>query len=388
MSIKHVTAACVFAAVAAVASPTKAEVTIGNVSSKFDISIYGYIKLDAAYDSQATAIGDAAFFVLPQTDGKNDSEFNMTARQTRLGLNIGGPDVADGKVSAKLEMDFYGKGDSDNGYHPRMRLGYLQWKSSDWGFVAGQDWDAFITAVPKSVNFAYLSDQGALGLRRPMFKLFKDVVMGENKLTLKVAAARTIGQDIDGLGQDDGADSTMPSLQYNAMISGPWFTEKAARAGISGHWGQETVDATDTIAEKDYDTWSVILSAVLPLTDMFSLQGTIWSGSNLDTYYGGIGQGINTKTQSAIGSQGGWMQFMVNVCESINVNAMVGMDDPEDGDLSAGMRSKNQYLGANAYYKWSPEMEFALEYVNLTTSYMDSEDETDNRIQGSVTYYF
>ena len=44
---------------------------------------YGYIKLDAAYDQSKTDNGNYAYWVLPQDE---DDEFNMTSKQTRIGL--------------------------------------------------------------------------------------------------------------------------------------------------------------------------------------------------------------------------------------------------------------------------------------------------------------
>ncbi|MDD2236932.1 MAG: hypothetical protein PHP44_03405 [Kiritimatiellae bacterium] len=370
-----------------------ADVPVGQVTSKYDITIYGYIKLDAIYDSQKTAVGDLAFFVLPKVDGEEDSETRLTARQSRLGLKVNGPEVEGGRVTGLLEMDFYGKADSDNAYHPRMRLGYLDWAFSTWSLRAGQDWETFIVVVPTTINFATLSDQGSLGLRRPQFRLTKDFALSESsKLVLKGAVARTVGQDIDGGGQDDGVDSDIPTFQGAVVLQSVLLTEKKTVAGISGHWGKEVVDSYTkddvTVDEKKYDSWSVIGSLCLPIIKQLSLVGTIWTGENLDTYYGGIGQGINPTAQKGIKATGGYAQIQVFPMDKVNVNFTYGVDDPKDGDLAANMRSKNETLVASIQYSFSSDLIVGLEYQYLETKYKDSDSAKDNRVQAAMTFKF
>ncbi len=365
------------------------------VVSKFELKLYGYVKLDASYDSQRTSVGDLMYYVLPEVNGEKDDEFNMTAKETRFGMDIKGPDVDSIKTTGKVEVDFYGPNGTANSPNLRMRLGYLDLAhSSGLSLRAGQDWETFITVLPKVLNFSYLADAGALGLRRPQARLSQDIPLGEKtKITAKVAAARTIGEDIDGGGVDDGADSGSPSVQGNLALETPGFGGKTAKIGVSGHYGRETLDnsvsnkivSTDS---KDYDSWSVIGSLVLPFGNHVGIQGTIWQGANLDNYYGGIGQGINKTLDTEIGAQGGWAQLMFDFTENVNLNLGYGLDDPDDGDLNKGNRSKNEILFANVFYKLNSAVTLGFEYSNMTTSYKDESDATDNRFQGSAIFKF
>jgi len=386
------------ASAAAASKPSGLTVTAGPVTVK----PYGYIKLDAAYDSQRTSMGDIPFYVYPKsaTGGKNDNEFNMTARETRLGLDLAGPDVESIETTGKIEADFYGGG-SANSANPRIRLAFLDLKTPyGTSLRAGQDWETFITAIPRTLNFGYLADLGALGLRRPQLRLTQDVpLFGDTKLVAKAAAARTIGEDIDGGGQDDGADSGTPTAQGNLYLESKWWPSKSAKAGVSGHFGNETVDTVVsnkvTVADsKDYNSYSVIGSAVLPIHPMIALQGTIWQGKNLDTYYGGVGQGINKTLGCAIGAKGGWAQVVLepsgmnSLLDRCNLNVGYGLDDPDNGDLNSGNRSKNEIIFSSLYVKITSAVTAALEYANIVTSYASADDATDNRMQGSMIYKF
>ena len=80
------------------------------------LSIYGFIKADAVFNDSAgnTLILNAPYEPAP---GDND-EFNITANWSRLGFLLGGtPLDGEGKVSGKIEADFYDGSD----YELRLR---------------------------------------------------------------------------------------------------------------------------------------------------------------------------------------------------------------------------------------------------------------------------
>ena len=365
------------------------QLEIGQVTSSFDIAVYGYIKLDAIYDSQSTVIGDLGFWVKPEVNGDKDNEFNMTARQTRLGLKINGPDILNGKVSGRLEIDFYGRGDSENSYHPRIRLAYIDWAFDDWSMRFGQDWETFLTVAPKTVNFATLADKGALGLRRAQARVTKNFNLSEtSSIFVKAALAATIAPDADQDGQVDGKDSGLPTFQYNVGYAGKVLTEKKSRFSVSGHYGQETCDVDGKNDSLDIDTWSVIGSVYMPVIDKISLAGTIWTGENLDTYFGGIAQGINLEKRKGIASNGGWAQFMYFPTDKLNINLTFGVDDPDNDDLNEGMRAQNTVMGINAYYAFSKALVASIEYQNIETKYYMQEKATDDRIQAAIQFFF
>ncbi len=365
-----------------------------SVTSKFKVNVYGYVKLDASYDTQKTSAGDLMFYVLPEVNGEKDNEFNMTAKETRLGLDIGGPEDTDMKLTAKVETDFYGPGGSANSANLRLRLAYADLAlPSGTSFRAGQDWETFITVIPRIVNFSYLADEGALGLRRPQFRITQDIQVGDTKITPKIAVARTIGEDIDGGGQDDGVDSGLPTLQGNLIVERKLWTTRAAKISASGHLGRETVDSTISnkvvdVDSKDYDSWSVIGSLFLPLAEKVAVQGSIWTGANLDTYYGGIGQGVNKTKETEISAKGGWAQLLLDLTEKVNLNLGYGLDQPDSADLNKGMRSKNEMFFANIFYNLTKNASLAFEYSHITTSYEEQDDAKNDRFQGAAIYKF
>ena len=362
------------------------------------LQLYGYVKAEMTYDYQSTEPKSDAtfsFFVLPEVNGEKDSQTRLGARESRLGLNLFGPDVGDWKTTGKVEMDFYGSGGTANSYAPRIRLAYMDMAhSSGFSLRAGQDWDTFVELAPRIVNFAYLADVGALGLRRPQARATQEIKFTDTtKIVLKAAIAQTVGQDLDGGGFDDGSDADYPTAQFNVALHQKLWTEKAARIAFSGHFGQETLDttvsnvvtATDTT---DYDTWSAQGSIFLPLTKCLAVQANVWQGANLDTYYGGIGQGVNTTLGEEVEAAGGFAQLLYDPTDKISVGLGYSVDDPDDEDLNAGQRSKNAMYLANVAYKFTAALTGMAEYSQMTTDYLERDDATNDRVQLAMKYAF
>ena len=359
------------------------------------LQLYGYVKADAVYESQGTMPKtDLAFWVLPEVAGEKDAQLRFGARESRLGVNLLGPDAGAWKTMGKLEIDFYGGGTA-NAYTPRIRLAFVDMAhSSGLALRLGQDWETFIEVVPRTVNFATLSDAGALGLRRTQGRATQEIKLSENtKIVLKAAVAQTIGEDLDGGGYDDGADADYPSVQFNAALHQKLWAEKPARIAFSGHFGTETLDSSVSNAvvaadAKDYDTWSMQGSIFLPLTKCLSAQGNVWSGENLDTYYGAIGQGVNMTLGKEIAAVGGWAQLIWDANAKFSLALGYGVDDPDDEDLNVGNRSKNEQVFANAFYKVNAAVTAMAEYAFMTTDYLEKADATSDRVQLAVKYTF
>ncbi len=382
------------------------EVTLKDAGN-MRLQVYGYVKADLSYDTQNATPGDFTFYVLPEVNGEKDPQTHLAARESRFGLNVFGPDSDNWKTLGKIEMDFYGGG-NPNSYNPRIRLAYVDLANTQGlSFRLGQDWDTFCEITSRIVNFGYLADAGALGLRRPQGRVTQEIKFSDrSKLVLKAAVAQTVGQDLDGGGQDDGADADLPTAQFNVALHQKLWTDKAARIGVSGHYGVETVDGTTKSAStnasgvvtestkvtdvdaKDYDSWSIQGNLYLPLCKIFALQGTVWQGANLDTYYGGIGQGVNVALGEEITATGGFAQLLIDPTEKWSFSVGYAIDDPDDDDLSAGNRSKNEQVLANAFYKVTAAVTAMAEYTHMVTDYKDQDDAVNDRVQVAMKYAF
>ena len=71
----------------------------------------------------------------------------------------------------------------------------------------------------------------------------------------------------------------------------PWFGPQPTTIGLSGHIGQEQYDIDATGRNVDFDSHSVNLDVTQPICSWMTLKAELFSGENLSSYLGGIGQG-------------------------------------------------------------------------------------------------
>lgn len=373
---------------------------------KFDVAVYGRVKLDAAYDSARTSAGDFVGWVLPKTP-EADNELNATARDSRFGVRVRAPDFNKLVTTGVIETDFLSTGPA-NSPNPRLRLAYFDVAHPNgWSIRLGQDWDLFATYHPNTVDPGALGNSGNPRGFRPQARVSKTIQVSEStKWVATAALTRNIGQDLDAGGQDDGSDTGVPAAQASLAFHAKGAAGRPLTVAVSGLYGPETLDevsksattnAAGVIAEsvkivgtddKDYDSWLLHLAVILPLNSKLALQGVAWTGSNLDAYQGGIGQGVNAAAGKEVGAQGGYLQLTANVTEKVTLGAGYGIDDPEDDDLAKGARTKNSRVYGNAVYALTPAASVGVEVSQIATDYKEQDDADAVRVAFSGQFRF
>ena len=406
-------AGSLFTAVPVVAAetPENLESRIGRLEQKLasqpsvttasgtNIQFYGFARFDASYDTGQIYPGNIALWAQPKTAGQNDAEWNLTAGATRLGLNLSGPDTKSMKLTGNIEFDFLTSVSTENNQTPCLRHGYLKayWPASDFSIIAGQTWDVFSSLIPFVDDPALMWDAGNIGTRHPQLRFTKGFSAGEKgHIDVAAAASRTIGEKNSIGASDPGKDAAMPTLQGRVAWSAPLLVKtQPATIGISGHYGQEEWDTNVQGNHKTLDSWSCNLELTMPICPKMTLAGEYFTGSNLDDYYGGIQQGVNTSTIKEIRSNGGWaaLKFAFNPETSFSLGA--GIDDPNNSDLpqfdSTGKnysRTKNQTIFGTLVNKITPNLILGLQLAQWKTDYYNGDRGNALRAQSSLTYKF
>jgi hypothetical protein len=381
------------------ASTKKAEspsTPLVSTASGTNVQFYGFARFDASYDTGQIYPGNIALWVRPERLNNNDAEWNLTAGATRLGLNLSGPDTESMKLTGNIEFDFLTPTLAENNQVPRLRHGYLKayWPASDFSIIAGQTWDVISSLIPFVDEPAIMWDAGNIGSRHPQLRLTKGFSTGQKgHVELAVAAARTIGESnslAETWNTDPGKDANMPTLQGRIAYSAPLLVKnQPATIGISGNYGQEEWDTDIQGNHKTLDSWSCNLELTMPICPKMTLAGEYFTGSNLDDYYGGIGQGVNTSAIREIRSKGGWaaLRFAFNPETSFSFGA--GVDDPSNSDLSAATaRTKNQTIFGALVNKLTPNLILGLQLAQWKTDYYNGDRGNTLRAQSSLTYKF
>ncbi len=359
-------------------------------SDGFSIKSYGYIKLDASYNDSRTVNGNYVLYVPSEGTVKNDNTFNITARQSRLGVDITAPQYEGWVTKARVEADFYGDGTvaHENKAELMLRHAFLETTKGGLSFLAGQTWDVISPLNPNSLSYVPGFTSGNTGYRRPQIRVsYNNTIDEYTGILTQFALSRTTGttnEDLDAGGQNDGDDAGFPTVQARLAITTKGLAGKKNVIGISGHYGTEEMDWAG--AETDHDSWSGNIDFVIPMSERFTLSGEAFTGENLDDYFGGILQGVNTTTRDEILSTGMWSQITFAFNKEWQYNAGFSFDNPDSDDIINGSRDKNSFYYVNAMFKVLPMLTIALEYDYYQTEYKGMADGTVNRLQTSAIF--
>jgi len=379
------------------------------VTSKYPVELYGYIKLDAAYDTSRTDVGNFARWVVSEEDDDDDDQFNMTARQSRFGLRFDGPDVNGMVTSGRVELDFY-EGGSENKNRLMMRHAYWQvaWPEHDVSILAGQTSDVISPLVPPTLNYTVGWWVGDIGYRRPQLRVTKGIsVSDDSSMQLQLAAARSIGDNTPfGMGADTGEDAGFPSVQGRAAVTFPFLAGKKSSVGISGHWGEEEYDFDNADNNEELATWSANLDVKVPICNWLTFSGEVWTGENVDAYLGGVAQGVVVESNAGmfvngigwdgqgfvdaeeVESCGGWIALAFGPFDQWSYGVGASVDDPKNGDLPDGARTGNMSYWGNVKYSLNEAVLIGLELSYWDTEYKRADDGDSVRVQTSFIYQF
>ncbi len=364
------------------------------ILSSLDIQLYGYIKLDAAYDTSRTDPGNYVKWVERENTNKDDDQFNMTANQSRFGMMITGPDDGVMKASGRAEVDFY-EGGSENKARLMMRHAYMKmdWPADRFSVIAGQTSDVISPLVPTTVNYSVAWWSGNIGYRRPQIRLTKEVGLDNGAdLKLEGAVARTIGRADAIAGTESGEDAGSPSLQARVSTTIDLFEVAPAAVGLSGHYGREEYDIAADGSNKEFRTWSLNVDFVQPVHSWLAIKSELFTGENLNAYLGGIGQGVTTAAgpnqYDEIGSAGGWIAASLGPWDNHRFNIGFGMDDVDRGDVDEGARTLNRSVFANMFCSLNKNVDWAVELSHWKTDYAGNGDADSVRFQTALIYKF
>jgi hypothetical protein len=355
----------------------------GEITSK----LYGSVTMNAQFNNRIKAdiptvagIGDTT----------NHTNFLMTARQTRFGLQLGYENMG-WKVGGHIELDFWGLlGSGKNGGSmqsaPRLRRAYFTMTKDRISLLFGQEWVVFAPLSPVSdahVSIPALSSSGNLWNRMPQIRMEVKMPVQANELLLQLALLRPLGADNVTTGQADyigaGELSAMPFMQGRVAMS----FGKTATIGVSGHFGQEDFSKLDATFDEDEKTTT--FAAAVDLTagnNVVKLMAEGFTGKNLimlfsnASYRKVLFDDVDTTYKNEpIKVIGGWGAFTLtpkNSKVSFNLGAGMEVLDKDEVESMAGTATtlyRNMTLFGNIMYTPIPKIGFAVEVGHIATTY-------------------
>lgn len=340
----------------------------------FRIVPYGILWFNMAYETQRTVDGDYVLYVY-SPDVRDYDAFHVSARATRLGLDVAGPKIpflADAPSSGKVEIDFFSPVQvSENRASVMLRHAYVEVKNDYFRILAGQTWDLMSPLLPNTLMYSVGWGVGNLGYRRAQLRYERYFPVSDTLLlTLQGAMATNLPDELAGL---NGDHEGWPIIQMRTAVTlgERGKGRRPITLGCSGHIGEQfyarnlAID-TDDVKEK---TWSCNVDVHVPITERLGFQGEFFTGANLGPYMGGIVQGVNPVTGRSIRSTGGWVELWYDWTKQLRSVVGYGIDDPINRDVHTGGRLYNDFIYSNISYNITEKFLVGFEYKHFKTHY-------------------
>jgi hypothetical protein len=320
-----------------------------------------------------------------------DSQFSMTPKQTRIDMKIYGPQSEEFKTSGLVEIDFYGTDAGENKAGILLRHAYMQldWPKDRFSILAGQTSDLISPLYPSTLNYTVNWWVGNIGYRRPQIRFTKIYALDKDvDWTIAGAFVRTIGSTSNIFTPDTGRESGLPGLQARTALKFPFFGDKPTEVGFSSHWAKEELDTDPYGHHKNFYSWSYNIDITQPVNKWLAFKSELFTGQDLSTYLGGIGQGINTTTNKEIGSKGGWIAASLGPWDKWNFNVGAGVDTADKDDVDTGARTLNRNVFGNMIYSFDKNAKVGLELSHWRTEYKGPGGAESFRAQMAFMYNF
>jgi hypothetical protein len=379
--------------------------------SKYRVRLSGMALLNL-YENRGT-VDNQDFPEIAAPRGLLDTSgaFGGSLRQSQIGLDVFGPDIAGAHTSANIRFDFAGGfPDTENGATQglvRLRTGVIRFDWANTSIVGGQDRLFFAPLAPTSlasVAVPALSYAGNLWAWTPQIRVEHRHNLSENSsLLFQAGLLDSMSGDIPysefdrvpSWGEQSGQPAYAVRVAWSRGMSGQNLT-----IGFGGYYGRQNWGFDHNV-----DGWASTMDVAVPLGKWFALTGAFYRGRALGGLGGAIGQDVlmsgnialPTTLVKGLDSVGGWVQLKFKPQPKLEINGAFGDDNPFASELRrfspAGSYygvwlSKNLSPFVNVIYQLRSNVVIALEYRHLQTFVLNSGSDSANHINLSLGYMF
>lgn len=284
---------------------------------------------------------------------------SATARQSRIGLDVGVIPVGDWQASGRLIFDFFGGVPNfQNGTVmglPRLLIAFGRMEHGGTAIEVGQDHVMLAPRDPTSLaalSFPLLFRSGNLYLRAPQARV--EQRLGAWTLATGIVApiAGDFGDFYEFAPQAGaGERSKRPAVQGRfGVATGDADAGSEVAVGVSGHYGwRRGASALE-------DSWAVAIDGNAR-AGRVGVAGEYFYADNAEVFGGGISQ--------AGRASGGWVEGRFALTSRADLNGGFGIDRPDE---TVGLlRRENRSVFGNVIIRLTPEVATSLEYRWLET---------------------
>ncbi len=359
----------------------------GSATSQWNLTVGGYVKVDAGYDTQVPIGGPAGSNVegLDQYYAQRNNyhgvensanatgAFAMATGQTALNFLVKGPDAWGAKTSAFVQGAFTGQTSNNGTSGTRygtftMTHAYMDFTWATTKLTVGQTWQLW--GFQPSFNFIGLNDLALAGRGTytvPQISVTQNFtksfygsfgIQEPYKTADQIGASNSVGQALAPVPGSKTATGTAPTVtsqlpDFAAELG--YRSDSAGRIGpnvmqfaVGGFFGQDSVTygfpvATPTAFRTDHvDRWAGAFKAFVPIipeknlnkAGALSLSGSVFTGQNLSNWFlnaRGAGALLAYDADPGPGvrytvpvTTGGWGQISYYITDKVYVNGLYG----------------------------------------------------------------
>jgi hypothetical protein len=380
-------------------------------SSKYRVRLSGLALFNLFTNRGAVDNQDIPQIAIPARPLDTGGTFGGSLRQSQIGLQAFGPDVAGAKTSAEIRFDFAGgfphAPNGDLTGLVRLRTGTVRFDWTNTSIIAGQDYLFFSPLTPTSyaaLAIPALSYSGNLWGWTPQVRVeHRFHVSDSSTLTVQGGILETLSGDMPDFIYSRtstwGEASGQPGYAAHVSWSRSAFGQNIV-AGLGGYYGRQGWGLG-----RNVDSWAGTADLLVPVGRFVEFTGQFYRGRAVGGLGGAIGQSVLWNGQLfdpatevyGLASMGGWAQLKLKLAPKFELNGAFGNDSPFSSVLREfssnpmylnSLLSKNLTTLGNFIYRPRSDLIFSIEYKHLKTFKLDSNANSANNINLIVGYIF
>jgi regulator of replication initiation timing len=384
-------------------------------ASKYRIRLFGMLLTNVfsntGYVDHFEVPGVALPVTPSLTGGNTGGSFGATIRQSQLGLEVHGPNLAGARTRGDFVVDFFGEfpetinGAASGGLHVRTGTMRLDWSRTS--VVGGTDDLFFSPTYPTSfasLGIPAFSYSGNIWAWMPQVRVEHRLIASDDStLTLSGGILDPLTGEappneflrLPGAGESARQPAYAARLEWSHKISGQPMT-----LGVGGYYSRENWGFN-----RNVDGWVSTADWNVPFGQRFSLSGKFYHGRGI----GGLGAGIGRSalfngplsdpatTVRGLTATGGWAQLKYKPATKWEFNMAAGQDGATAGDMrgfaagpgyfAANLTRNRSELG-NLIYRPRSNLLLSAEFRTLRTFSIDGSSQRANQLNLIMGVFF
>ncbi len=331
-------------------------------ASKYRARLHGIVLMNAFRNVGGADNLDFPSYSQPVAAGSPQATLGATLRQTEIGFEIFGPEVAGARTSADVQFDFAGgfpgTGNGVNFGIVRMQTASMRLDWEHTSVVGGQD----------SLFFSPLSPTSFASLATPAFAFAGNLwgwtpqLRVEHRFSLTDQQTVTVQAGIlDNVDWEYPTNPFYRSAQAGEQSGQPAYALRTAWSrpvhehplgfGVAGYYGKQ-----NWTWGRNVDAYAAMADWQVPIFSRLGLSGEFYRGRGIGGLGGAIGTSVvyggNTPFSPLRGlnTAGGWSQLKLRVTPKLEFNGVIAEDDAFAGDVRGFATDANNFgeiLGRN-----------------------------------------